>query len=231
MKSTAFHSHRHIFGIARRFMLLIAGMVAAMSASSPIHAQVLDNFDAPIASTSRVVQNTASTTVYESALPVLGGARDTTLNVYGNPLNSTSVVTLGGGRLSVAQGTKATAETIVAYGAFTRVGGNQTVGGPLLGLDLSTQRTLRFDFSGAEDVLNVNVTYYTSAPITPNVYYAGGGINIAPSASGAPLSFTLPVSNDPSFNWKKVDGVVVLINRSGPTPHTSYTLDRLSFQP
>lgn len=233
MNSSRCFNHIGMFGIARRFTLLIAG-AAAILAAAPAHAQVLDDFDydAPLASTSRVVQSTASTTINESDLPVLGGVRDTTLHVYGNPLNSAAVVTLGRGRLSVAQGTNAVAETIIAYGAFTRVGGDPNVGGPLLGLDLSTQKALRFDFSGAEDGLNVNVVYYTSAPTSPSwIYYTSSGINIAPPTSGGPLSFTLPVSDDPSFNWRQVDGIVVLINRAGPTPHTSYTLDRLTFQP
>ena len=52
---------------------------------------------------------------------------------------------------------------------------------------------------------------------------------MAPGVSGGPLSVTLAVGDDASFNWQQVDGVVVLINRSGPTPGTSYTLDTLSF--
>lgn len=233
MNSSRCFNHLGMCGIARRFTVLIAG-AAVILAAAPAHAQVLDDFDydEELASTSRVVQSRATTTINESDLPVSGRVRDITLNVYSNPLNSASVVTVGRGRLSVAQGTNAVAETVIAYGAFTRVGGDPTAGGPLMGLDLSTQSALRFDFSGAEDGVNVNVVYYTSAPTSPSwIYYTSSGINIAPPTSGGPLSFTLPVSDDPSFNWKQVDGIVVLINRAGPTPHTSYTLDRLAFEP
>lgn len=222
-------------GTRLRRMAAAALASGGIAAAAPASALVLDDFSAPAPSFTRVVQGPAgsSTTVNESGLPVPGGARDTTLHVYGNPLNSASAVSVGEGRLSVAQGTKAVAEAIVAYGAFTRVGGDPTVGGPRFGLDMSAFKKLRFEFSGAEDGLNVNVTYYTSAPLDPSapLYYTTSGINVAVPMPGMPVTFTLPANNNPAFNWKKVDGIVVLINRSGPTPHTSYTLDRLVFEP
>lgn len=218
---------------------LTAFICAASAAySSTASALVLDTFDVPVPLTTRVVTGapgsiTATVTLNEVGVAVPGGARDTTLTMYGNPLGSVAALAVGGGRISTAQGTGVTAETIVAYGAFTRVGGNPTIGGPLLALDLSSFKNLVLQFSGAEDVLNLNVVYYTSAPLNPGapLYYASVGVNVAPSASGAPLTVKLPVSNNALFNWRRVDGIVVLINRSGPTPATSYTLDRLDFAP
>jgi len=217
---------------------LAAFICVAAAFSNVAHALVLDTFDVPVPVTTHVVHGTpgsptATFTLNETGVAVPGGARDTTLNMYGNPLGSIAALAVGGGRVSTAQGTGVTAETIVAYGAFTRVGGNPAIGGPLLGLDLSSFRNLVIEFSGAEDVLNLNVVYYTSSPLNPAVplYYASAGVNVSPTTSGAPLVVKLPVSNNPLFNWRRVDGVILLINRSGPTPATSYTLDTLSFAP
>lgn len=196
---------------------------------------LLDGFASPAEPRSVVVigppvtsQDNALLRDFVPSIP--GGVRETWLHVYGNPLGSASVAAAGGGRLSVAQGTGATAETLVSYGAFTRPNG-PNVGGPLLGLDLSNFDGLQLDFLGSETGLNINVTYYTSAPLDPAapLYYAGSGINVAPSAPGAALSVKLEFASRAEFNWKQVDGIVVLINRSGPTPSTSYTLQRLAF--
>jgi hypothetical protein len=162
---------------------------------------------------------------------VPGGVRESTLNMYGGTVDSISALSVGDGRLSVAQGTGAQAETLISYGGFTRPTGDPTVGGPLLGLDLSTYTGLSLEFSGVEDSLNVNVVYYTSAPLSSSspVYYASSGVNVAPTLAGGPLSFVLEFSADEAFNWKHVDGIVVIINRSGPIPSTSYAVDKLTF--
>lgn len=211
-------------------------LAAAAFIALPAAAQVLDNFDAPVPGWARTASGAPGSAaslvrMCEAGLPVPGGARDITHNVYGNPLGSVSAVAVGEGRLSVAQGTGTIAETIVAYGAFTRVGCDDTVGGPRLRLNLGATRSLRLTFSGVEDAMNINVVYYTSAPLDPRapLYYSTVSLNIAPSSPGALLDFKLPVGRDPAFNWRQVDGVVLLINRAGPTPHTSYTLDQLSF--
>jgi len=218
--------------------LITVVSVAAAAFSNGAAALVLDTFDVPVPLTTRVAfgapgSPTATVTLNEVGVAVPGGARDTSLTVYGNPLGSLAALAVGGGRISTAQGTGVTAETGVAYGAFTRVGGNPTIAGPLLGLDLSAYKNLVLEFSGAEDVLNLNVLYYTSAPLNPaaKIYYASAGTNLGPTTSGAPLTIRLPVLNNPLFNWQRVDGIAVLINRSGPTPATSYTLDKLSFEP
>ena len=194
---------------------------------------VLDSFDLPkdsrSAATTAERPAAAARVTIQDTVTVPGGLRDTRLEAYTNPLGSIAAVAVGNGKLSVAQGVGAMAETIIAYGAFTRP--SPSVGGPHLGLDLSAYKELKFTFAGVEDNLNVGVTYYTSAPLDPSSpqYYASSGVNVAPTASGDPLSFVLPLPKAPNFNWGQVDGVVVIINRSGPTPHTAYTLDQLTF--
>jgi hypothetical protein len=208
-------------------------MICPIGAMANVAPFVLDTFDSPNVRSSRVVQGKRESTavMYETNLPVRAGARDTGMRILENPLNSLAAVTVGGGNLSVAQGTRVAAETVISYGAATRVGGNPQQGGPLLGLNLSNYKNLQFEFSGVEDVLNINVIYHTSSPFSPTGYYSTTGINIAPSATNAPLTFKLPMNNDPKFNWQKVDGITVLINRSGGASSTSYTLDTLKFVP
>jgi hypothetical protein len=202
--------------------------IGAMANVAPL---LLDTFDAPAVRSSRVVQGKKDATafVYEANLPVRAGARDTGLRILENPLNSLAAVTVGGGNLSVAQGTGMKAETVRTYGAATRVGGNLKKGGPLLGLNLLNYKNLEFEFLGVEDVLNINVVYATSTPISPTGYYSTAKINIAPSSANAPLTFKLPMNNDRNFNWQKVDGITVIINRAGGQGSTSYTLGSLKF--
>ncbi len=217
----------------RRTALTLAWTLG-LSLATLAHAElVLDTFDQPSPAATLVWHAGVGTSTLQQvglSSPVPGGARDITFNVYTNPLNSVSALAAGEGRLSVAQGTGAMAETLIAYGAFTYQHG---AGGPRLGLDLSKFANLRFAFSGAEEGMNVNVTYYTSAPLNPAdpLYYSSAGVNTAAPAPDGSLTFTLPVGHNPHFNWRQVDGVIVLINRAGPIPHTSYTLTRLSFEP
>ncbi|QOJ20836.1 MAG: PEP-CTERM sorting domain-containing protein [Gammaproteobacteria bacterium] len=223
---------------ARAFGLF--GILGLLSANPVMSASLLlDSFDAPAPRESIVVTVAGdfdtpgvAGEIQTSTPAVPGGVREAFLHVYNNPLSSASVLQVGEGNLSVAQGTGAMAETLITYGAFTRPTGDPHVGGPLLGLDLSGYNALKFDFSGVEDWLNVNVVFYTAVPLNPltPLFYSQSGINIVPAVPGGPLSFTLGVSNNADFNWHQVDGVVVEINRSGPIPSTSYTLDRLSFE-
>lgn len=194
---------------------------------------VLDDFSYPATPKTAVVWGlrdapTAIAMLQDVSPTILGGYRDTAIDIYGNPQRGIAALGLGGGVLSVSQAPGVIAETQLSYGAFTRP--TPGVGGPLLGLDLSSCKGLQADFAGAEDALNFVVVYYTSAPLTSSGYYLVTGLNIAPTTSGAPLSFLVDFGSA-SFNWKRVDGVVVLVNRSGPTPHTSYTLDNLAFAP
>ena len=205
----------------------------------PSNSLVLDTFASPGDPSTRVVYGQpqtshATVTINESNLTsVPSGARDTILRLYDNPLNSVAALGVGNGDVSVAQGTGLKAETLISYGGFTRVGGNPKVGGPSLRLNLSNYKNLQLDFAGAEDYLNISVTYYTDSPLpsNPNSYYTNSGVNIAPSSRNAPVSLKLPLNNDPTFNWQHVNGIVVIINRSGPTASTSYTLKSLTFVP
>jgi hypothetical protein len=221
-------------------LVLIVASIAITSLQIGVIANaaplLLDSFDAPNTSSHRVVKGkpdnaTSKIVLYESNLPVRAGARDIGLNMYQNPLNSLAAINIGNGNVSVAQGTKVKAETVIAYGAFTRIGRNRNIGGPLLGLNLKDYKNFQLDFTGAEDVLNINVIYYTSAPIKPDVSYSTTSRNISPSSPTAPLTVTLPVNDDDNFNWQKVDGIVVIINRANDKDSTSYTLDTLKFIP
>jgi hypothetical protein len=207
--------------------------IGAIANPAPL---LLDSFDAPNASSHRVVKGTpdnatSKAVLYESNLPIRAGARDIGLNMYQNPINSLAAISIGNGNVSVAQGTKVKAETVIAYGASTRVGGKPNVGGPLLGLNLKDYKNFQLEFTGAEDVLNINVIYYTTAPIKPAGYYSTTSLNITPPSPNAPLTVKLPVNNDANFNWQQVDGVVVIINRANDKDSTSYTLDALRWTP
>ena len=221
-------------GWVRNVLVVVVLGAVAPAAADPL--LTLDAFDGPTAPGSAVVigppvTSSDSAAVRDFEPGVIGGVRESWLHVYDNEKSSASVLSVGAGRLSTAQGAGAIAETIISYGAFTRPTGDPSVGGPLLNLDLSGFGGLKFDFSAVEHGLNVNVTYYTSEPLDPAapLYYSGSGINVAPTAPGEPLSFVLPFADRDGFNWKRVDGVIVIINRAGPTPSTSYTLDNLAF--
>ncbi|MBX3617723.1 hypothetical protein [Nitrosomonas sp.] len=223
---------------AHKFNLFI--LLGLLSTNPALAASfVLDSFDAPTPKEFTVVTTAGDSSVpgatseIQTATPsVPGGIREALLHVYNNPLHSVSVLQVGEGNLSVAQGTGAMAETLISYGAFTRPTGDPSVGGPLLGLDLSDYNALQFDFTGVEDALNLVVVFYTAEPLDPSspLYYSQSGINIAPDIPGGPLSVNLGVSNNSAFNWDHVDGITILINRSGPIPSTSYTLDQVSFE-
>lgn len=218
----------------------LLALVGLLSTNSALAASfVLDSFDAPTPKEFTVITNAGdfdtpgATGEIQTATPsVPGGIREAFLHVYANPLRSVSVLQVGEGNLSVAQGTGAMAETLINYGAFTRPTGDPSVGGPLLNLDLSDYNALQFDFTGVEDALNLVVVFYTSVPLDPSspLYYSQSGLNVAPDIPGGPLSVNLGVSNNSDFNWDHVDGIAILINRSGPIPSTSYTLDQVSFE-
>lgn len=219
-----------LFDFFSTFTLFFLVLTGYANAATPL---VVDKFDQPATPTNRVAYGALTSTTHTVSFnnltnSVPGGIRGTTFNVYQDILKSISSVSVGRGTLSAAQGTGAMAETIINYGAFTRP--QPDVGDPLLNLDLSAYNGMKFSFSGVEDALNVNVVYYTSAPLNPDapLYYATSGVNIAPPSSGQPLTFVLNFSDVAGFNWAHVDGIAVIINRAGPIPHTSYTLDTLT---
>jgi hypothetical protein len=220
-------------------MLFSIGAVAfpARAIAAPL---VLDSFDAPselstiAAYGQRQDQPPGTVSINASNLPspVPSGARDVVLAIFDNPVNSFAAVAVGNGSVSTAQGTGVVGETVINYGTFTRVGGDPNKGGLLLGLDLSGYQNLRLDFGGAEDLLNVTVSYNTSAPSNPSdpKFYQVVGENVSPPSPNESISVKLPLNNDPSFNWAKVDGISVIINRSGSAISTSYTLNNLQFE-
>lgn len=200
--------------------------IAAAGTAQAVAPLLLDDFSGPSSPGAGIVFPPTfpnPVTLSDSGLSVPGGVRETTFNVYANPVPSLSSVLVGGGVLSVAQGAGAMAETLVAYGAFA--------GGPSTGLDLTAYSALQFSFLATQYPLNVNVTYYTSSPLDSVTYYSTSGVNIGPAVPGGPLTFALGFASTPGFNWSDVDGVVLIINRSGPIPASAYTLDQVTFVP
>lgn len=212
--------------------LFLASLLGGLASFSQAAEITLDDFDSPSPA------NTALTTIspnqekvvdidlWDTNVGDLETTRRVRFGVKKNPLGSISALSVGDGVLTVAQGVKAEFETLIFYGR------NVSEGSASLGLDLSQHKGIRFRFTGAEDVMNLNVVLYTRYPADPDSsrYYASSGINIAPSNSGdevhADLEFRMPPT---PFNWQSVDGVTVLINRANAQAQTSYTLDSLVF--
>lgn len=70
----------------------------------------------------------------------------------------------------------------------------------------------------------------SAAPVNPLIplYYRQSGINTIPVISEELLLFGLDVSNIADFNWYQTGGIAFEINRSGPIPSISHTLEQLS---
>jgi hypothetical protein len=212
---------------ARR-LLLAAGAAAALQAqAAPI---ALDDFDAP--ATPRVAAKLGTKNVFfrDFTASVPGDVRELTYNLYINPLNAVAAVSLGGGQMTMAAGTGALGETVISYGAFTRPV-DPNIGGPLLGIDLGSARSIQLDFTGVEAGLNINVVLYTSNPLDAEkpLYYSSAGINVGPEQVGGTLSARLDFDPNNGFNYAQVDGVTVLIDRSGNAKQNSYVLNSLRF--
>jgi hypothetical protein len=211
---------------ARR-LLLAAGAAAALQAqAAPI---ALDDFDAP--TTPRVAAKLGTEDVFfRDFTSVPGGVRELTYNLYINPLNAVAAVSLGGGQMTMAAGTGALGETVISYGAFTRPDGPD-IGGPLLGIDLGSSRSIELAFAGVESPLNLVVVLYTSNPLpgTEPLYYSQAAANSAPDVPGGPMTVKLAFDATNNFNYNQVDGVTVLIDRSGSARQNSYALTSLRF--
>jgi hypothetical protein len=212
---------------ARR-LLLAAGAAAALQAqAAPI---TLDDFDAP--ATPRVAAKLGTKNVFfrDFTASVPGDVRELTYNLYINPLNAVAAVSLGGGQMTMAAGTGALGETVISYGAFTRPV-DPNIGGPLLGIDLGSARSIELAFAGVESPLNLVVVLYTSNPLpgTEPLYYSQAAANSAPDVPGGPMTVKLDFDATNNFNYNQVDGVTVLIDRSGSARQNSYALTSLRF--
>lgn len=178
---------------------------------------------------------------FDTFAGVAGQVREANYNLYSDPSSSGAQVSIGGGSASVYAGKAALGEYIFSYGAFTRPTGDPAIGGPFLNLDLRGFNNFQVEFGAVIHSLNINVVLYTSVPLLlPDgrpLYYLQSGINIGPATPGGPMTADLflnglnplAASFAPYFNFSKVDGIVLLIDRSGFATGNAYSLDRLSF--
>ncbi|MEK8034074.1 hypothetical protein AACH06_24890 [Ideonella sp. DXS29W] len=207
----------------------VAGLawLSGLATAAPI---LVDSYTAPATAHNAVRSSVSSIFYRDFDASVIGGVRDTTYNVYTNPQRSPAALSLGRGQAGVAAGIGALGELVIRYGAYTRPNGPDQ-GGPLLRLDLSHHHAVELVFRGVEQALNLNVELYTSAPLDPKnpVYYTLAGVNAAPPAPGEPLVVRLPYNAADGFNYGQVDGVVVLIDRSGSAKQNAYTLSEVRF--
>lgn len=214
-----------------RLALCAAGTCLAMMASRAMAAPiVVDSYTAPNAPHNAVRATVSSMFFRDFDASMVGGVREATYNVYANPQRSPAALSLGRGQAGVGAGIGALGELVIAYGAYTRPN-HPNEGGPLLGLDLSTHHAVELVFRGVEYGLNLNVELYTGTPLDAKspVYYTLASLNAAPAAPGQPLVVRLPYNPTNGFNYAKVDGVVVLIDRSGSATQNAYTLSEVRF--
>lgn len=214
-----------------RLALCAAGTCLAMMASRAMAAPiVVDSYTAPNAPHNAVRATVSSMFFRDFDASMVGGVREATYNVYANPQRSPAALSLGRGQAGVGAGIGALGELVIAYGAYTRPN-HPNEGGPLLGLDLSTHHAVELVFRGVEYGLNLNVELYTGTPLDAKnpVYYTLASLNVAPTSPGAPLVVRLPYNPTDGFNYAKVDGVVVLIDRSGSATQNAYTLSEVRF--
>lgn len=213
------------------FALCLVGASLSLLAGQAIAAPILvDSYTAPNAP-HNAVRATVSTMFFRDFdASVVGGVREATYNVYTNPQRSPAALSLGRGQAGIAAGIGALGELVITYGAYTRPN-RPDEGGPLLNLDLSKHHAVELVFRGVEDALNLNVELYTSAPLDAKnpVYYTLASLNAAPSAPGEPLVVRLPYNAGDGFNYGRVDGVTVLIDRSGSAKQNAYTLSEVRF--
>lgn len=188
---------------------------------------LLDDFTASSPAFSTTVTGTNTAFSRDFTPTVSGGVRESTYHLYTNPGNSSVDVSVGGGSAAVSAGTGALGELLFFYGAFTRPTGNPTIGGPLMGLDLSAYNAIQFNFISVNQALNINYELYSSNP-GAGLYYNSAGVNVAPGSPGSALSVLIPFSAS-AFDFSQVDGVTLLIDRSGSSLGNAYELDSVRF--
>lgn len=207
---------------------LVAGVLTLPAQRAQAAPKLLDDFTAPSPAYTSTVTGTNTDATRDFTPTVPGGVRENTYNLYSNPGSSSVDLRIGDGSVAVSAGPGALGELLLAYGAFTRpFVEDPTIGGPLLGLDLSAYNAIQFNFISVDKPLNINYVLYTSDP-GAGLYYNSAGINIAPSSPGAALSVTIPFAAS-AFNFSKVDGVFLEIDRSGFSTGNAYELDSVRF--
>jgi hypothetical protein len=211
----------------------VAGWAAVVvSATPPAHAASLlvDDFAAPSAPDISVFVALGERTLRSFDGSILGGVRDTFHHVYTNPSNSVAALAVGDGQVSSSSGVGVRTEVLLLWGAFTRPTGDPSVGGPLLAVDARPYAAFELTFGAASAMLNINIVLYTSQPLDPAnpLHYTTVGNNFSPAVPGGPMTVTMPFSGAPNFNFGRVDGVVVEIDRANANTGQAWNLDRFS---
>lgn len=212
------------------FALAVMAGTLLMGGIARAQTLLIDDFSAPSAPATSVFTGIDEATFNQFTPTVPGGVRGVYHHSYTNPLNSVAALAVGNGQLSSSSGVGVQTEVLVFYGAFTRPTLQPEVGGPLLGLDTTPYDAFRFDFSGLSGVMNINVVLYTGSPLDPvsPLYYSTVGVNVAPASPGAPLSFDLPFASSDPFNFARVDGIALVINRANGATGLGWNLDSFS---
>lgn len=215
--------------LAKRLAPVLTACVLGLPAWGALAAspKLLDDFTAPTPASVTTVTGNSMAFSRDFTPTVLGGVRETTYNLYSNPGNSPVDLSVGEGTAAVSAGTGALGELLFAYGAFTRPTGDPSVGGPMLGLNLSAYNAIQFNFISVNQALNINCILYTGNP-GAGLYYNSAGVNAGPGVPGGPMSVTLPFAAS-AFNFAQVDGVFLEIDRSGSATGNAYELDSVRF--
>jgi hypothetical protein len=223
-------------------LLLAAAMACASAANAA--SLVLDDFESPSAPAFGTPAGSGAQ-FFERSFGTFAGlagqVREANYNLYHDPSSGGASASVGGGFAAVGASADALGEYVFFYGAFTRPTGDPSIAGPFMGLDLRSFDNFRLEFSDVKYGLNINVVLYTSAPqLLPDgspLYYLQSGINIAPASEGSPLVADLyldarnPIASSfsPYFNFSQVDGIFLVIDRSGFSSGNKYLLETLLF--
>lgn len=211
----------------------VFGAVAlCLSIAAPAGATtlVIDDFDDPTPPSTSVLFAVGERSFNNFTPTVPGGVRGVYHHNYTNPLGSVAALSVGNGIVSASTGIGARTEVLLSWGAFTRPTGDPGVGGPLLALDARPYNAFQIDFTGVSQYSNLIAVLYTSAPLDAGnpLYYTTAAVNAAPAVPGGPMSVTLPFTGDPNFNWSRVDGILLEIDRANSATNLSWNLDRLA---
>lgn len=222
--------HPRLNGLRAIALAILTVSSLGSAQAAPI---VIDSFAAPKPPKALAKPGLATIEMRQTGSSIVGGVRDTAYKSYLNPLATVSAISVGAGQLSVAAGPGALGETLLSYGAFSRINGPD-VQGPALGLDLRKKSRMELTFSGVEGGVNIYAELYTTLPLVPAPggsldFYQGAGTNVTPTTPGAPITVVLDFGKNPTFNYASVDGLYIVIDRSGYTNANSYVLTNVRF--
>jgi PEP-CTERM motif len=190
--------------------LISAAILAASAPSASAASLLIDDFanpGAPNTYSAAGVATIADTT--EAGPPV----RSVFADSYINPLDGVTTLTTGGGEVTLSSPMGARAEVLLGYGAFAGVSES---------IDTTPYNDIRLDFARATDALNLNVVFYSSTG--PSIFYLLSGRNVSPAPGNAPFTTYIPISSLAGFDRTNVDGIVLVVDRSGDSFGASWAL-------